>query len=122
MSDADHSQEYGLPVPRDRDGELQSVEHTYEWQGHEVTIKLVPPTIADLREYEQFGDETETDDLMKVYERHIVEPSVPTDAVTMRELLCYIEGVIDYGAAGGSDLVAQAQEALDERSDPGNEG
>lgn len=107
---------YGLPVPRDGEGELQAVDHEYEWGGQNVQIKIIPPTIAQIREYEKFGTDASVDDMIDVYERHIEEPSIPTDNLTSRELMCYVEGIVDYGTGGGgSDIVQQAQAELEQR-------
>lgn len=111
--------DYGLPNIRDSDGELAAVEHTYEWSGQEVTIKLKPPTISQHEEYEQFGDDVAAEKLVEILDRHLVEPDVGDDP-TARELFCYLEGIVDYGTGGGG-MAADVREELEQRaSAPGN--
>jgi hypothetical protein len=107
--------EYGLPETRDKDGELQAVEHTYEWDGEEVTIKLFPPTISEFESYEDLGMKAGADELQDVVDDHLVKPEIPEDEdLTMRELLCYVEGIVDY-SNGGTPRAAAVQEELEER-------
>jgi hypothetical protein len=107
--------EYGLPEVRDKDGDLQPVEHTYEWGGEDITIKLLPPTIPEYSDYENLGEETENEELREIIGRHLVKPDIPEDqALTMPELLCYVEGIVDY-CNGSAGLGGAAREELEER-------
>lgn len=108
--------EYGLPTNRDSDGELKPVDHTYEYAGDTITIKMVPPTITQQDEYEDLGAEVAFEDLNEIVERHIVKPDVENVELTTREVMCYLHGINDYGLNGGS--MAQAvQEELEQRSE-----
>lgn len=107
--------DYGLPTPRDSKGDLKGVDHTYEWDGQEVTIKLVPPTISQQEEYEELGEETTADELTEIIDRHLVEPDTSEIDITARELFCYVEGIVDYSIGGGSDLADEVQEELERR-------
>ena len=105
---------YGLPVSRDTDGSLKPVDHTFEWGGQEVTLRLVPPTISQHEEYEALGEEATARDLVNILDRHLVEPDVGNDP-TARELFCYLEGIIDYGVGGGDELADEVREELTRR-------
>lgn len=104
--------EYGLPSARDEDGELQPVDHEFEWDGETVTIKLYPPTIADVEEYDNFGEDMDMSEMAEVVNDHLVEPDIdePSD-MTINEALCYVEGIVDYAMNGTSEAV---QDALEE--------
>ncbi|WP_459191821.1 hypothetical protein [Halosimplex sp. J119] len=112
--------EYGLPDIRDKDGELQAVEHTYEWNGDDVTIKLIPPTIAEYESYEDLGDEAGAGELQEVVDDHLEKPEIAGEPTTA-ELLCYVHGIVDY-CNGGGGFAGEVQEELDQRQDaaPGN--
>lgn len=105
--------EYGLPDTRDSEGERKAVEHTYDWNGREVTIKLLPPTISEQQEYEQLGDEADAEELAAILDTHLVEPD--HDDYTTREMLCYIEGIVDYGVGGGGEVAHEVREEIDAR-------
>ena len=107
--------EWGLTSERNSDGDRKAVEHEYEYQGEDVKIKLLPPTVSELEEYEELGEDTDTSELAEIVDRHIVKPEV--DDPTIRELLCYVEGIASYGASGGNDFVAEARKELEERAD-----
>lgn len=113
---------YGLPSPRDKDGELLPVEHTYDWQGQEVTIKAVPPTVSELDGYENLGFETSFGDLYEIVDKHLLKPELPSqDDTSGRELSCYLQGIMNIGGGDGVDFAEAARDALDERaSDSGN--
>jgi hypothetical protein len=112
--------EYGLPSQRDAEGNLQAVEHTFEFDDQEVTIKLVPPTFTQLEEYEDMGENVSTDELRTIIDKHLAKPDLKPGEMTVREVECYVQGIVDYDAAG-SDLAQAAQEELAEReSAPGN--
>lgn len=110
--------DWGLPSQRDSDGKLRPVEHEYEYQGESVKIKLFPPTVSQLEGYEEFGDETGVSELADVVGEHIVKPEIEDPSeLTIRELMCYVQGIIDFGASGGSDFVEDAREELEARQD-----
>jgi hypothetical protein len=108
--------EYGLPSTRDKDGELQPVDHSYQWDGDEVTIKLIPPTISEFEEYESMGEETGSSELRDIIDKHLVKPAIPEDEdLTMRELLCYVEGIVDYSEGSSDEYAEEVQEELEQR-------
>lgn len=113
---------YGLPTPRDKDGELLPVEYTYDWQGQTVTIKAIPPTVSELDTYEDLGLETTFGDLYEIVDQHLVKPELPDPKETTgRELSCYLQGIMNIGGGDGVDMAEAAREALEERTDgPGN--
>lgn len=107
--------DYGLPTPRDDDGNLKPVEHTYKWSGQDVTIQLVPPTISQQEEYEELGTETSTSDLREILDEHLVKPDPDEFDFTAREVLCYIEGIVDYSTGDLDGVAAEVRDELDER-------
>ena len=108
--------EYGLPSVRDKDGELQAVDHTFEWDDDEITIRLLPPTITEQERYEELGEDANAERLREIIDRHLVKPEIPEDEdLTGRELTCYLEGIVDYSVGGGSDLRQQVSEELERR-------
>jgi len=112
--------DYGLPTQRDAEGNLQAVEHTFEFDDQEVAIKLVPPTFTQLEAYEDMGENVSTDELRTIIDEHLVKPDHNPGEMTVREVQCYVQGIVDYNA-DDSDLAQAAQEELAEReSAPGN--
>lgn len=110
--------EYGLPSVRDKDGELQAVEHEFEWDGDNITIKLLPPTITEQERYEQLGEDADAERLREIIDKHLVKPEIPDDEdLTGRELTCYLEGIVDYSVGGGSALRQEVAEELERRQD-----
>jgi hypothetical protein len=110
--------EYGLPGLRDKDGELQAVEHTYEWGGEEITIKLRPPTISEQDDYAELGEEASNEELRGILDDHLVKPEIPEDQeLTGRELLAYVEGIVDFSQGGGNDVAQAVQEELEQRAE-----
>jgi hypothetical protein len=110
--------EYGLPSVRDKDGELRPVEHTYEWGGEEVTIKLLPPTISQQERYEELGEDVDVERLREIVDTHLVKPDIPDDeSLTSRELFCYLEGIVDYSVGGGDGMAAEVQAELEKRNE-----
>lgn len=114
--------EYGLSGFRDKDGKRQTVEHTYTWDGQEVTIKLDPPTISQQEEYEQLGEEADSERLREIVDRHVVEPSIPEDEEwTTREVMCYLEGIINFSVGGGGEMGEAIRDEIEARGGtPGN--
>lgn len=107
--------QYGLPEARNPDGSLKAVEHTFEWGGQDVTIKLTPPTDSQVQEYEALGDEASMDELRKIVDRHVEAPQY--DEYTMRELNCFITGIMDHAAGGEMGEAIQAE--IEARADGG---
>lgn len=113
--------EYGLPDIRDADGELQAVEYSYEWNGHELTIKFRPPTLSEQERLEGLDDDAGADELESLLNDHMVKPSVPEDSSwTAREMWAYVTGLIKWASGDDDDLAQEVQEEIDERS--GGEG
>jgi len=109
--------DYGLPDLRDKDGELQEAEHTYQWDGQEITIKLIPPTISEYDQYVTLGEDADEDELRGIVDDHLVKPEIPSDQdLTMRELLCYTQGIVGY-CRGDSGIAAEIRDELEERQD-----
>lgn len=113
--------QYGLPGIRENDGSRKKVDHTFEWDGQEVTIRLIPPTISQHEEYEELGEEATAGQLASILDRHLVKPDVGDDP-TARELFCYLEGIIDYGVGGGGELGDEVRDELEARQATGAEG
>jgi len=115
--------DYGLPEVRDPDtGDLQPVDHTFEFDNDEVTIRILPPTLSEQEEYENLGMETGADELRDILEDHLIKPEPPADGEwSMRELMAYLQGILDY-STGGTDQSALVQEEIERRggTDTGN--
>lgn len=109
---------YGLISARDADGEPRTDDHEFEWGDEVVKIKLRPPTLGEIQEYENLGDDVDAGRLADIIGRHIVKPEYddPMD-MTLEELNCYVNGIVSY--AEESDAY---QDELDERAaeGPGN--
>lgn len=102
---------YGLPSA---DGPQ---EHTYEWGGQEVTIKLVPPTLDQVEEYQDLGQDADIGEMRDVLRRHIKQPAKPPGEMTLQEVNCYIAGIMDHAESGGPEVVQEARDYLEENSD-----
>lgn len=142
---------YGLSTPRDENNELLPVEHTFPFDGEYdddvdewvespewVTIRLIPPTLSQLKEYRELGedvqededaddaeliekDDDHLDDFKNIIDRHVIEPAIPADDMTIREINCYISGVVDYGKnGGGARMERRRQQLANENSGQGN--
>lgn len=112
--------DYGLPGLRDEEGELKPQDHTFEWSGEEVTIKILPPTISQQEEYEELGMETTTEDLREILDEHLLKPDPKQVELTGREVLCYVEGIVDYSTGDRDGVAAEVLEELEKRE--GGEG
>ena len=108
--------EYGIPDIRDADGDLKGVDHTYEWNGHEVTIKHVPVTISEQQDIEAQGADVDVEYMQDFLDDHLVKPAAPAGDWSLAEVLCYFEGMIDFASGGGNDLMQQAREELERRA------
>lgn len=121
QTSTDSEQQYGLPDVRDPDtGEVADVEYEFEWNGVDVPIVLRPPTLDEQQKYEDMGTDVDVDQLREIVERHIIKPESPPDGWTVREVTCYLEGVMRYSTEGGSDLAQAARDELAQRDTPGN--
>ncbi|MFW5896336.1 MAG: hypothetical protein ACOCUA_03025 [archaeon] len=114
------TQAYGLPTPRDEaTGELLPDEHTFEWETAgdvlDVTIRLIPPTLEQLERYQDLGDDVGVEQLREVVETHIIQPDIPASDMTVREINCYIYGIIDYGSDGGGSKMDEIRRMVEER-------
>lgn len=117
MSDAT---EYGLPNLRDDEtGDLKPVTHTFTFDGDEVTIKFVPPTLAKTEEYADMGDRLDDETTAEMLSEILIEPDLEPAEFTQRELIAYPQGLKEWNL--GRDLTEALNEALRERSgDSGN--
>lgn len=107
---------YGIPDIRDSEGNLKGVDHTYEWNGREVTIKHVPLTSAEQQEIESEGMDIDVSTMEEFLDRKMVEPS-PEGDWALAEVMCYFEGVVDFATGGGGELMEQAREELERRAE-----
>lgn len=115
------TEEYGLVGLRDRDGELQPVEFSYEFAGEEVTIKFRPPTLAEQERLEDLDDDESAERLEEILDEHMIKPSVPDDGSwTAREMWAYLQGILQWSMGSENQLHADIQEELDEQT--GGEG
>lgn len=114
--------EYGLTGLRDREGELQTVEHSFSFAGQRVTIRFDPPTLAEQEELETLDEDEPVAELERILDRHMVKPSVPDDGSwTAREMWAYIQGIVDWSMGGDGGLGDEIAEEIDDRT-PGDEG
>lgn len=107
--------QYGLPGVRNAEGQLQAVDHTFDFDGDEIVIKLYPPTISEFERYEDMGSDVDIDELFDIVDKHLVKPEIEREGMTSRELMCYLQGIVDYGIGGGNQFMRQVQQELDER-------
>lgn len=109
---SDDTTRYGLPSVRDRDGNLKPVDYTFTYRGEEVTVRIVPPTAAEVDQYESLDDPTATH-LAEIVCNHIVKPDYDDpEELTMAEITCYSQGILTFHGGDGADELA---DALDER-------
>lgn len=114
--------EFGIPDLRDPDtGDLKPAVHTYEYDGREIHIQLTPPTVADIQEYRNLGDDVDAEELAEIVDRHIVQPHIDDPSnLTARELTAYAQGILDY-SSGGNELAREVNDELEARGGgPGN--
>jgi len=112
------TEQYGLTGLRDKDGDLQNVDYTYEWAGETVTIQFRPPTLAEQEELEDLDEDEPAENLESLLDDHMVKPSVPDDGSwTAREMWCYISGILRWSMGGENTLAADIEEEIDERTD-----
>lgn len=114
--------QYGLPGVRDKEGKRQVVEHSFDWNGNEITVKMKPPTISQQEEYEELGRDASTEKLREIVDRHIVEPTIPDDEEwTAAEVLAFVEGIVDFSTGGGGRAAEAVRDELEDRAiDAGN--
>lgn len=106
--------DYGLATPRNSDGSPKPTDYTYEYDGDDIMIKLIPPTFTDMEAYQNLGADASGDELRGILDDHIVKPETDPEDMTMREVNCYIYGIKQYGS-GGTDQMQQAIEELEKR-------
>lgn len=106
--------EYGLPNRRDSEGNRKAQEHSYEWNGQEITIKIIPPSVAQAEEYEALGDDIAPTEMAEIVNKHVEKPQIEAEDMGMDELLCYAEGIFDY-VQGGDDFEAAVDAELEQR-------
>lgn len=109
--------EYGISDERDSEGNRKAVDHTYTYQGREIKIQLLPPTISEVESFEDFGDDMPVSKLRDIFNKHILKPDI--EDPTIKELMAYVHGLVDYGNSG-TDLAQAAQEELELRGSEGN--
>lgn len=114
--------EYGLTGLRDKDGELQAVDHTIEWNDSEVTIRFRPPTLAEQDELENLDEDEPVEKMEEILDKHMVKPAIPEDSSwTAREMWVYIQAIIDWSMGGDGGIGDEIEEEIDERT-PGDKG
>lgn len=110
--------EYGLAGLRDADGELQTVDHTYQWAGEEVTIRFDPPTLSQQEELESLDDDEPVEEMEGLLDTLMVKPSTPEDGSwTAREMQCYLQGIIAWSLGQEDGLAQEVQDEIDDRTD-----
>jgi len=107
--------EYGLPSARDSDGDRRATDHSYEWNGQEITIKILPPTVAEAEEYEHLGDDVSPTEMANIIDKHLKKPEIddPSD-MTIQELRAYAEGIFS-AVAEENEFAEQVNEELESR-------
>lgn len=108
--------QYGIPNLRDADGQLKGVDHTYEWNGQEITIKHIPITSSEQQEIESHGRDIDVEVMQNLLDKKIVKPEVEGEW-SLAEILCYFEGIVDFAGGGGGEVMAQAREELERRAE-----
>lgn len=112
--------DYGIPDIRDADGSLKGVDHTFHWNGKEVTIRHVPITLSEQKEIEGQGTDIDIEVMEDFLDEKIVKPEVEGE-YALAEVMCYFEGIVDFATSGGGDVMQQAREELERRaSEEGN--
>ena len=112
--------EYGLPGFRDSEGNRKPQEHSYQYKDQPVNIRLIPPTVSEIEEYEDMGEDVGREKLQDVFDRHVLKPEVSdVGELTIDELKAYVQGIIDY-AQDGNDLAVAARDELEDRATAGN--
>lgn len=107
--------EYGLPSRRDNDGNRVATEYAYTWQGEEITIKMLQPTVAEAEQYEELGDDVKPSKMAEIVNKHLVKPEIDADDMTVEELMCYAEGIFS-ATSESADFAAEVDKELSERA------
>jgi hypothetical protein len=108
--------EYGLPGHRDNDGNRKPVDYTFEWNGDDVSIRILPPTLSEMDYIEQLPEDVDPDTLRDAIIDILVEPELD-DNPTTTEIFAYMVGIQQYAYSGGSPIAQEAREELDRRGD-----
>lgn len=108
--------QYGIPDLRDEEGGLREVDHTFQWNNSDVTIRITPPTIGQIEKYQRLGDEAEPEEIKDVLKDHLVKPEVDYNDLTATEMLCYATGIMDHVSGGSTGGLSSAvKEELEAR-------
>ena len=116
--------DYGISGLRDADGERKVVEHTHQFDGEDVTIKFVPPTIAEVDDLEELLEQEDLSpaDIQQPLNDYLVEPTIPDgEDWTLREFNCYIEAIYSW-SLGQADHTAPAEIEAELDAQPETEG
>jgi len=105
--------DYGLPGHRDSEGNLKPTDHTFDWNGQDVTIRILPPTLSQIDEIENLPEDVSADVMEEHLTDIVVKPEV--EDMTVPEMNAFIQGVMDYAYSGGTALAQEARAELDER-------
>lgn len=111
--------EYGLPNTRDKDGELQAIDHTYDFDGEEITIKFRPPTVSEFERIEEIQQQADVDpsELEDLLREFLCKPEIPEDdSFSFREMMAYLEGIVQYSTGGGG-MQEEARAELEQHLD-----
>lgn len=115
--------DYGIAGLRDSDGERKPVEHTTDWNGDEVTVKFVPPTITEVDDLEELLNQEDLTpkEIQGPLNEYLVEPSIPDDQEwTLPEFNCYIGAIYEWSMGDGDGAAGAVADELEERD--GDEG
>lgn len=109
--------QYGLPDARDESGQLKPADHTFEWQGEEITVRFYPPTATEVSEWEGMGEEMSPDDMADILDDKLIKPDIERP-YSLQELNCYVRAISDYAMESG-ELADEVDEELDRRGGGG---
>jgi len=107
--------DYGLPSRRDSNGDRKPVDQTYEWNGEELTVKILQPTVAQAEEYEELGEDISPMKMAEIVRKHLVKPEIPADDMTVEELQCYSRGIFE-SVADEEKFAQEVDKELEKRS------
>lgn len=112
---------YGIPNIRDEEGKLKGIDHTFDWNNQDITIKHKPLTVTEQQEIEEQGENVEVEYMQELLNKKMVQPSIEGDW-SLAEVICYFEGIVDFATGGGGEVMQQAREELQRRAveDEGN--
>lgn len=106
-----NEKQYGLPTSAD-----ETVEHTTSYQGTEFTVRLRPPTISEMDEYENPGEELTWSQLYDRADKHLEKPELPPeDETPSTHILAYNQAIQEVGMMGASDFDQDVISEIEER-------